>query len=407
MISSLVLSKDAQGARVASTSTSTTTDDTRGDATASTAASTTARTTTGDTAPVTTQNPTHGSTADSSTAVGTADGATDHSVGTTDRPSTDGPATPARAPRAGSAQAATTPPRLTTTVPAEYVHRAALAEVFLTGCEKTGPETYVLTGQWPRAHTFFTTLDGRHDHLQACETLRQTGIYLAHAEHGIPLGHHFVMQDMTVTTHPEHLTIGSTPTNLTLHTTLSRPTRSPQFTIAFTITNPQDQTLATGHGHFTCISPAVYRRMRSAGNPDNTTDPTTHTLKALVHTPTNQDPYVFGRVDSRDLVLAPTHQPRTYLLNAHPEHPVLFDHDGDHLPGMVLIEAARQATHPHPPTTQLTHTHTTFHHYVELTTPTTVVTTPPTHTHNTTTHTVTSHQNDRPTHTTTLIHTRL
>ncbi|WP_306338654.1 AfsA-related hotdog domain-containing protein, partial [Streptomyces sp. KL118A] len=149
-------------------------------------------------------------------------------------------------------------PRLTTTVPAEYVHRAALAEVFLTDCAKTGPDTYTLTGQWPRAHTFFTTPDGRHDHLQACETLRQTGIYLAHAEHGIPLGHHFVMQDMTVTTHPEHLTIGTTPTHLTLHTTLTRPRRSPQFTITLTITNPHHHTLATGHGHFTCISPAAY-----------------------------------------------------------------------------------------------------------------------------------------------------
>ncbi|MGW4144496.1 AfsA-related hotdog domain-containing protein, partial [Streptomyces mirabilis] len=33
----------------------------------------------------------------------------------------------------------------------------------------------------------------------AAETLRQTGIYLAHAELGIPLGHHFLM-------HNRHLT---------------------------------------------------------------------------------------------------------------------------------------------------------------------------------------------------------
>ncbi|MEU5899717.1 ScbA/BarX family gamma-butyrolactone biosynthesis protein [Streptomyces venezuelae] len=399
MSSSLVLSKDAQVTHT--TSSGTATPDV-----------TTVGVTAGAATPDIAQNSTNGNTTGANTtstdsvtgtATGSVNGTAGNPAGVTDRPAAPTGATR----RNGAATTAPVPPRLTTTVPAEYVHRAALAEVFLTGCEKSGPETYILTGQWPRAHTFFTTLDGRHDHLQACETLRQTGIYLAHAEHGIPLGHHFVMQDMTVTTHPEHLTIGSTPTNLTLHTTLSRPGRSPQFTITLTITNPEGQTLSTGHGHFTCISPAAYHRMRTASNPDNTTDPTTHTLKALVHTPTDQDPSLYGRVHSRDLVLTPTHQPLTYRLNPHPEHPVLFDHDGDHLPGMVLIEAARQATYPHPPTTQLTHTHTVFHRYVELTTPTTVTVTPPTHTHNTTTHTVTTHQTNSPTHTTTLIHTHL
>ncbi|WP_240362091.1 AfsA-related hotdog domain-containing protein [Streptomyces sp. RLB1-9] len=49
-----------------------------------------------------------------------------------------------------------------------------------------GNTHYTLTAQWPRAHTFFTTPDGTHHHpLQAAETIRQTGIYLAHAELGI------------------------------------------------------------------------------------------------------------------------------------------------------------------------------------------------------------------------------
>lgn len=302
-------------------------------------------------------------------------------------------------------------PRLTTTVPAEYVHRAALAEVFLTDCEKTGESTFVLTGQWPRAHTFFTTSDGRHhDHLLACETFRQTGIYLAHAEFGVPLGHNFVMQDMTVTTHPEHMVIGSTPTNLTLNTTITRVGRSPNFTIGLTIVNQHHHTIATCYGHFTCISPAAYRRLRAA-NPTNphATNPTDHTLEALEHTPIHQDPTTYGRVHTRDLVLAPTHEPHRYRLNPDPTHPILFDHDGDHIPGMVLIEAARQATHPHPPTTHLTHSHTEWHHYVELNTPCHITTTPPTTTitptGHTTTQTVTSHQNNHATHTTTLTHT--
>ncbi|MFJ9544513.1 AfsA-related hotdog domain-containing protein, partial [Streptomyces sp. NPDC101225] len=75
-------------------------------------------------------------------------------------------------------------------------------------------------------------------------------------------------------------------------------------------------------------------------------------------------------------------------------HPVLFDHPVDHVPGMVLLEAARQAaaatTHsPTPPT----HLHATFTHYVELDTPCHIHATPHTpHPHPETIH-ITAHQN--------------
>src|SRR5690349_14107193 len=79
-------------------------------------------------------------------------------------------------------------PRLTTTVPKEYVHRACLAEVFLTGCTKQGETQFALSGQWPRAHTFFQSFDGTgHDPLLTAETFRQAGLFLAHAELGVPL----------------------------------------------------------------------------------------------------------------------------------------------------------------------------------------------------------------------------
>ncbi|MFD4632517.1 ScbA/BarX family gamma-butyrolactone biosynthesis protein [Streptomyces sp. NPDC058284] len=279
----------------------------------------------------------------------------------------------------------------TGTVPRQYVHRAAHAEVFLTGHERTGEETYTLTGQWPRAHTFFTTADGRsHDHLQACETLRQAGIYLAHTEHHVPLDHHFVMQDMTVTSHPEHLTIQSTPTNLTLHATLTPTPRRRTFTIHLNISSNQ-QTLATGYGYFTCISPSAYQRVRAAPVP-------TPTLASLHHTPNHhQNPHAHGRNNPRDLVLAPTDQPYTWRLNANPNHPVLFDHDGDHIPGMVLIEAARQSSQPRLPANAVPiQTQTQFHRYVELTDPCYITTTPQPSTHpDTHTIRVTGHQNDR------------
>ncbi|MDO0939458.1 AfsA-related hotdog domain-containing protein [Streptomyces sp. DG2A-72] len=45
-----------------------------------------------------------------------------------------------------------------------------------------------------------------------------------------------------------------------------------------------------------------------------------------------------------DVVLSPIGQPNSWQLRVDTRHPVLFDHPTDHVPGMVLLEAARQAT---------------------------------------------------------------
>ncbi|MEU2742184.1 ScbA/BarX family gamma-butyrolactone biosynthesis protein, partial [Streptomyces sp. NPDC007095] len=274
-------------------------------------------------------------------------------------------------------------PRLTTTVPREYVHRSTLAEVFLTGCEQTGDTHYTLTAQWPRAHTFFTTPDGTHHHpLQAAETIRQTGLYLAHAELGIPLGHHFLMRNLHLTTHPQHLTIGPTPTDLTLtatytphHPHTKRPT---DFTMHITITRNGHPT-ATGTGRFTCLTPTTYQRLR---HPHTTH---TTTASAATHQPPNPQPTPtpthYGRTLPHDIVLTPTPHPHTWQLTPNPHHPILFDHTTDHIPGMVLLEAAHQAAtaHTHPtPTTHPTHPttlHATFHRYTEHHTPTYITST--------------------------------
>ncbi|WP_405881714.1 AfsA-related hotdog domain-containing protein [Streptomyces sp. NBC_00169] len=94
----------------------------------------------------------------------------------------------------------------------------------------------------------------------------------------------------------------------------------------------------------------------------------------------------------------PHPHPHTWQLRTDTRHPVLFDHPVDHIPGMVLLEAARQATTAHlgHPTLPLTLT-TTFTNYAELDTPChlqTHTTTPTTPGHHTT-H-ITCHQNNHP-----------
>ncbi|MCZ4088471.1 ScbA/BarX family gamma-butyrolactone biosynthesis protein, partial [Streptomyces antarcticus] len=188
-------------------------------------------------------------------------------------------------------------PALTTTVPREYVHRSSLAEVFLTGCEPTGPDTYLLTGQWPRAHTFFTSADGTsHDPVQAGETVRQTGLYLCHAVYGVPLDHNVLLWNLDFTTHPDRLHIGRGPSDLTIHATCTGfAWKGNRFSGHLHVTiHRNNEPVAHGTARFSCVTPATYRRLR--GNRSHNTS--THPLPR--HTPI--PPATAGRTHPHDVV---------------------------------------------------------------------------------------------------------
>ncbi|MER5399793.1 AfsA-related hotdog domain-containing protein [Streptomyces sp. NPDC002599] len=326
-----------------------------------------------------------------------------------------------RATTAHSATATPDPrdlPRLTTTVPKEYVHRASLAEVFLSSCTPRAPLAYTLTGQWPRAHTYFTGPDpSSHDPLQVAETIRQAGILLAHTELGVPLGHHFVLWALSYTTDPAGLRIHNRPTDFTIQARctelLQRRTTINRATIEMTL--HRDHTpIAHGAVTFSTISPAVYTRLRGTTTPrtDTHTGASTGTGTGCAGASTSagagmgcastgagagctgtsagagmgcagagcagatppMTPASVNRRSPTDVVLTPTGHPRRWLLTPNLDHPVLFDHTGDHIPGMVLLEAARQAAHAttNTPAFTPTHTTTTFTRYTEFDHPCTI-----------------------------------
>jgi hypothetical protein len=109
-------------------------------------------------------------------------------------------------------------------------------------------------------------------------------------------------------------------------------------------------------------------------------------------------------------MLSPTDHPARWLLTPDLGHPILFDHSDDHLPGMVLLEGARQAATAHLAPRVLTPAAaaTTFHRYAELDRPCWIDvqdisphTTTPTPTTPTTVH-ITGHQDGHRVFTTTL-----
>ncbi|MDX6330113.1 MAG: 2-oxo-3-(phosphooxy)propyl 3-oxoalkanoate synthase, partial [Streptomycetaceae bacterium] len=85
-------------------------------------------------------------------------------------------------------------------------------------------------------------------------------------------------------------------------------------------------------------------------------------------------PATVGRDRPRDVVLSATGTPDVWQLRVDPTHPVLFDHAVDHVPGMLIVEAIRQAAqyHDQPLPCQLLSLQADFHHYAELDRPCTV-----------------------------------
>lgn len=236
--------------------------------------------------------------------------------------------------------------RLTTTVPREYVHRAAVSEVLLTGWEADAPaagtgagerDGFVVRAQWPRSHALFTPEGGYQDPMLLIESVRQVGSLLAHAEFGVPFGHQFLMGDMSFTAAPELFVADTAPTDIDVHTVCSEIVRrgGSLQSMRYDVTVVRDgRALATAGAAFRCMHPGVYRRLRGER-------PTTSVCNA----PPAIDPLAVGHTDRRHVVLARPEPGagHRWELRVDTAHPTYFDHPVDHVPGMVLLEAARQA----------------------------------------------------------------
>ncbi|NUQ99577.1 MAG: A-factor biosynthesis protein [Streptomyces sp.] len=195
----------------------------------------------------------------------------------------------------------TTPrPALTATVSRQLVHRSAIAETFLTGWERPGPDWFTLCAQWSRAHRLHVSPDrSPYEPLLVAETVPRCKALFAHAEYDAPSDRCFVLREPHLTTRPESLAVGAA---------LS-------------------------------LAPAL---------------PAAAVDRAL----------------PADVVPVPFDRPRRRRLRMDTAHPVFF-HSLDHVPGMLLLEAARQAARVR--VAGLTggeSFHAAFHHYAEQDGPT-------------------------------------
>jgi hypothetical protein len=223
------------------------------------------------------------------------------------------------------------------TIPRHLVHRAAVSEVFLTNLAVTHDGIFQVGAQWPRSHQFFGPKSGLHDPMLLTETIRQATLAIAHRYYQVPQGSHFVMHEISYEIDEEGLGLGVRPADVLLSAVTTdvrkRGKSVAGMTIEFTCYRDMRK-VGSGHVSWRCVSAAIYARVRGE-----------HVNGAVVpeKQPAPVAPHLVGRYQDSDVVLAPSAVDNLWLVRVDTNHPVMFDHPVDHVPGMLAIEAARQA----------------------------------------------------------------
>ncbi|GAA2116387.1 gamma-butyrolactone biosynthesis protein ScbA [Kitasatospora saccharophila] len=264
-------------------------------------------------------------------------------------------ARPAGAPRADAARGAGTARTDTAdlatqrTVSRHLVHRAALAEVFLTDFRSVDATTFHAAAQLPADHAYYgdhTGSPAMHDPLAVFEGVRQMLLCAMHLQHDAGSA----TKSITATarmeiTDPEPLRAAG-PLDLVL---LGSVLLVKEYEGAVSRVVHQVRVTAGGHEAGTVTvdtaqrPDAVYQKLRM-GHRD-TLPPTSDTVER--HTGgAPLAPHLVGRERDANVVLRdvrPSADGAVARLRVPVAHPSMFDHPQDHVPGPVMMEAARQA----------------------------------------------------------------
>lgn len=228
------------------------------------------------------------------------------------------------------------------TVPRELVHRTSTAEVLLTDvCPSLERNVFDAAASWPRSHPTFPR-DGAslHSPLILVETMRQLGIYLPLRHYGVPPRFRLLITDLYFRLDPDlepRATVNST--DVSCRAAVSDIRTGTEGTVSGLRMDVSmrvgAQVFAWAGGAARFVSPARYAAMRGAREAVRPPVPTGNCV-----------PPDLGRIGAghaRDVMIAVGDDGAMSLRPADPRHPFFFDHPSDHVPGMVLLEAARQA----------------------------------------------------------------
>lgn len=266
-----------------------------------------------------------------------------------------------------------------------HVGKTDLSEVLVSALAAKTNDTHVVTVHWPPTHRFYTPHPDRYTPHILTESIRQALALISRTAFGVPATSRMGWQTFNLSATPALLYTEPQGASVRLTVTHSCVTRRKQGSARLTASieaTRGDFHLGSAQVTYSAHPPAIYDRLRGPY-----ADPHTATSRALPP-PSPLATALSGTRQPRDVVLAGTQTPRTWLLRVDTGHPVLFDHPHDHVPGMVLLEACSQAATAtvHPLHTLPIGFDTQFLRYVELDQPCRISTTqrePAVHTHHT------------------------
>ncbi|MFF7726641.1 AfsA-related hotdog domain-containing protein [Streptomyces sp. NPDC008001] len=239
------------------------------------------------------------------------------------------------------------------TVHRRLVHKRAVEQVLTTAVAETGGRL-LGTAQLPRLHRHYNdTCAPYYDLLLIGEAARQTVEAIVHELLGVPLDARFVISDLGIAlTGLDAVRTGPAPADLHVELEPGRlrrrrdgSVRSLRGTAACRI-GGRDAARFTGTLLF--LAGESYEDLRADSAPpqaataDSVTPPP---ADAGTVPPPRCAPAAVGRTDPRNVVIGGLRTEGTATVAdivADPQDPVFFDHALDHLPGMLLMEAARQ-----------------------------------------------------------------
>ncbi|HEX3782530.1 MAG TPA: ScbA/BarX family gamma-butyrolactone biosynthesis protein [Pseudonocardiaceae bacterium] len=236
------------------------------------------------------------------------------------------------------------------TVPRDPVHRRALSELFLTDSKQVDQQLFVAAAQLPPSHSYYTDHalgQDRLDPLLLLECCRQAETYAVHAHFGLPRNTKFVLQKWSLRL---------------LDPNAARRVRGPaELLIAAHVRDPRwrgdqlrglryemDLTLAGSPVgvvgmEVSYLPEEFYTVLRRRGH----TSPPPDSDSFRAGPPTSSVPAAgVARVSQHNVLLCDavtSDQEVRATVRVAGEHASLFDHPQDHLPGMTLMEAGRQA----------------------------------------------------------------
>ncbi|MFI1654122.1 ScbA/BarX family gamma-butyrolactone biosynthesis protein [Streptomyces sp. NPDC020472] len=229
-----------------------------------------------------------------------------------------------------------------------FVHRASVTEVFLTDAVVAGADRFLVGAQLPRNHALYRPeTTGQCDFMLLVETVRQAGIFLSHRYHDVPLGHHFIFKALSLRIgDPAALRVGCGPLAVVLDVKVVTPAggRNPRrFDARFDmVIEVGGRECARASAGVVVIDGVRYGRLRQRGRDAETAPVEPATSAYGTAAGAVDDRYVLRSVPAAEERNRPAGA-REWRLHVDPTHPGYFEHPSDHVPGMLLLEAFRQA----------------------------------------------------------------